>query len=57
MSLLPDDVCRVCFHGPHPDQKCQEVDPPDINPYGYVCGCDEYVDLEAESRIIVHVEE
>jgi hypothetical protein len=52
-KLLEDDVCRVCFHGPHAGKPCIEVDPPDINPYKYRCGCTEYVDLDAESRIIV----
>jgi hypothetical protein len=31
------------------------IDPPDINPYAHVCGCIEYVDLEAESLIVVEV--
>ena len=57
IPLLADDVCRVCFHDAHPDQICQEVDPVDINPQRHTCGCKEYVDLEAESRIVVHVTE
>ena len=53
--LLADDVCRVCFHGPHRVAACDFIDPPDINPHRYVCACTEYVDLEAESRIGVVV--
>lgn len=61
MSLLDDDQCRVCFHGPHPGLPCVDIShdpgPPDedgtVPDIATVCGCLEYVDLEAESRIIV----
>jgi len=55
MSLLADDECRLCFHGPH-GIPCTDIahDPgPDDTDIESVCGCDKYVDLEAQSRIIV----
>jgi len=58
VSLLLDDECRVCFHV-HPGViPCMDIahDPgPDDTDIESVCGCDVYVDLEAESRIVVHV--
>jgi len=56
-SLLSDDECRVCFHV-HPDGPCTS-DEHAPGPDGEVvtpCLCDEYVDLEAEARIVVTVE-
>lgn len=55
--LLADDVCRVCFHPSHAYYVCTYVDPVDINPERHDCGCMEYVDAEAESKIVVKVEE
>lgn len=58
-TLLADDVCRVCYHGPHPDRPCvdiEETPTEDGEVEKSVCGCPEYVDLEAESRIVVKVE-
>ena len=59
MSLLQDDDCRVCFHGPHPDSICVEIDfmgtDEDGNELYSPCYCDEYVDLEAESKIVVRI--
>ena len=55
MSLLLDDECRVCFHV-HPDEHpCTQIahDPGPRGDIASVCGCPVYVDLEAESRIIV----
>jgi hypothetical protein len=57
MSLLTDDQCRNCYHGPH-GVPCTDIseDPgpgPDWLPVKSVCGCRDYVDLEAESRIVV----
>jgi hypothetical protein len=59
-GLLPDDLCRVCFHGPH-GIPCTDIDhsPGPIDAAGVVhdirsvCGCEEYVNLEAQSRIVV----
>ena len=65
MSLLADDQCRVCFHGPHAGVPCADIEhtpgPPNDengvpNDYATLCGCMEYVDLEAESKIIVRLD-
>ena len=54
-SLLADAQCRACYHI-HPDGPCTAMDPIDINPYRHTCLCNEYVDLEAQSKIIVQRE-
>lgn len=58
MSLLSDDQCRVCFHGPH-GVPCRDVaeDPGPDGPVFSLCGCREYVDLAAESQIVVRLPE
>jgi hypothetical protein len=59
-SLLDDDQCRVCFHThPYPGPCNQdEHDPgPDGTCIISVCVCEEYVDLEAESRIVVKLDD
>lgn len=56
MSLLKDDECRNCFHVHPDDPVCVDIahDPgPDGGDIASVCGCREYVDLEAERRIVV----
>lgn len=55
-SLIEDDDCRVCYHK-HPDGPCQENDllPGPDGEETVPCMCDDYVDLEAESRIVVKV--
>ena len=53
--LLADDICRVCFHVHPYAGRCgqrEETPSPTSIDYG-VCDCREYVDLEAESRIVV----
>lgn len=54
MSLLNDDQCRNCYHV-HPGTVCYGTaeDPGPDGPVYSVCGCKDYVDLEAESRIVV----
>lgn len=54
VPLLADDDCRLCFHS-HPDGTCHAmaVDPTPDGPVYSPCGCIVYVDLEAESRIVV----
>lgn len=47
-TLLPPDLCVVCFHPAHPDAICQSTD--DYRPAGVepmACGCTDYV-TEAE---------
>jgi len=62
MSLLDDDQCRLCYHTHKRTTRngmCAEIceDPgPDDEPVLSVCGCDEYVDLEAQSRIVVRTD-
>jgi hypothetical protein len=53
-GLLADDQCRVCYHGPHAIP-CTDIahDPGPDGDVASVCGCTEYVDLEAQGRIIV----
>jgi hypothetical protein len=54
MSLLADDECRACFHV-HPYGRCIQLteDPSPNGPVWSICQCNIYIDLEAESRIIV----
>lgn len=58
-SLLLDNQCRVCYHV-HDYGTCTERDEfaeyMTGEPY-IACGCEEYVDLDAESRIIIKIDE
>jgi len=57
MNLLADDQCRNCYHA-HPKGTCIQTaeDPGPDGPVYSLCGCMEYVDLEAQSHIVVKVE-
>lgn len=55
-DLLADNECRVCYHvHPHAG-RCGQLthDPgPNDTDVTSICECREYVDLEAEGRIVV----
>jgi hypothetical protein len=63
VRLLPDDLCRVCYHGPH-GIPCTDIahDPGPIDEDGNVpdiesvCGCTDYVDRFTESTLVIHLE-
>ncbi len=55
-DLLPDDMCRVCYHVHPYVGRCGQLahDPgPNDTDVTSICECSEYVDFVAQSKIVV----
>lgn len=59
IKLINDDVCRLCYHVHDYVGRCGQVshDPgPNDTDVTSICICEQYVDLKAQSKIVVRVE-